>query len=129
MMHLRCPPIKSTLRRGLVAATLFAAASCNDPVAQQRSAARSRAVAADLDSARKWESERPADVAADIREIGVIARENERQRRSNDGWYNFMWKKEVQEWNENQGNYARQIQKEFAGDPKRAHDTAVQFLD
>ncbi len=103
--------------------------SCSDQVAQQRSVARQQAVAADLDAVAKWESERPPAVAADIREIGVMTREYDAKLHSDIGWYDFMFQKEVQHWNERQGDRTRAVLKEFAGDPKAAHDTAVQFLD
>jgi len=91
--------------------------------------ARQQAVAADLDTARFVENQRPRAVAADIREIGVMSKEYDRKRISNYGWYDFMYRKQVEEWNARMGDRERGILKEFAGDPKRAHDTAVQFLD
>lgn len=113
----------------LVVVTALFETSCSDPVAQQRSQARQQAVAADLQSAQKWESQRPPSVAADLREVGVIEREYGAKLRSDVGWYDYMYQREVREWNDRQGDRMRGIQKEFAGDPKAAHDTAVQFLD
>lgn len=109
--------------------TAMLSASCNDPVAKQRSLARQQAVAADIRSAEKWESERPPAVAADIREIGVIEREYNAKLHSDIQWHEYMYQSQVRDWNASQGDRWRAIQKEFAGDPKAAHDTAVQFLD
>lgn len=120
-----------TRRRFLFMILLAApgAGACNDPVAQQRSLARQRSVVADIDAAQKWESERPPVVAADLREIGVIEREYQAKLNSDIQWHEYMYKSEVRDWNAKQGDRWRAIQREFAGDPKAAHDTAVQFLD
>ena len=118
-----------TCCRTIMIISIFGATSCNDPVAQQRLLARQQAVVADIDSANFIEKQRPAAVAADLREVGVIMQENERKFRSNCGWYDYMLQKEVHEWNAQMGDRLRGVEQEFAGDPKRAHDTAVQFLD
>ena len=118
------------IRLALAAASLAAVlAGCQDPVMQKRSLARQRAVATTVQSLDKRELQRPKDVRGDLLAAQKMIRDDERTRIINDRNYIKAWKDEVRRWRVRQPEYAKEAGKVFAGDMKRAHDTAVQVID
>lgn len=120
--------MKKHLHRAGLAFAL-ALAACQDPVAQQRALARQQAAARTIQSLAVRERQRPDNVRDDLLWAGKMLRDDEQQRLANNSYYVQSWKDEVRRWQVQQPEYAEEAAKLFAGDVKRAHDTAVQMID
>ena len=125
--------VRSGSRRIELAVVAVAAAwtigACNDPVVRQRSAARVRAVGRTVRSLDIREKERPKAVAADFASIDRMLHDSADGFVAHYATYRQRWQQEVDGWRQRQPDYQRAIAKEFQGNVKRAHDTAVQVID